>query len=83
MEKIQDEESAKLEVTAAFQIARQTMVEKELTSTSTDKERDIEMTKREISELKKKMAENEATTPTVPEAQPKCSRLMPASDKNG
>ena len=66
IDKVQEEESAKLEMTAAFQIARQTLVERELTTTLTttatsteDKERDIEMTKREISELKQKMSENE------------------------
>merc|ERR1712228_743364 len=67
LEKIQEEEASKLEMTAAYQIARQTLTEHRMTTTTTtttppkkDEDRDEEMTRREISELKKKMAENEA-----------------------
>jgi len=78
IEKIQEEEASKLEMTAAYQIARQTMREQQMTSTTTatttmtsstdgggdsddGRNRDAEMTKREIGELRKKMGENEAT----------------------
>merc|ERR1712228_1129388 len=71
LEKIQEEEASKLEMTAAYQIARQTLTEHRMTTTTTTTtppkkdedvaiDRDEEMTRREISELKKKMAENEA-----------------------
>ena len=61
-----------MEMTAAFQIARQTMKEHQMTTTTTTtsstdgggdsgRNRDAEMTKREIEELRKKMGENEAT----------------------
>merc|ERR1711962_1789072 len=63
-----EEEAAKLEITAAFQIARQTLVEKETkptsttttTETTTEMDRDVDMTRREIADLKKRMAENES-----------------------
>jgi len=75
IEKIQEEEASKLEMTAAYQIARQTMKEQQVTTTTTTstsstdgcgdsdagRNRDAEMTKREIEELRKKMGENEAT----------------------
>jgi len=71
IEKIQEEEGSKLEMTAAYQIARQTMKEHQMTTTTTTsstggggdngRNRDAEMTKREIEELRQKMGENEAT----------------------
>ena len=68
--RIQEEEAAKLEMTAAHQIARQTLLEQEMKRTETTtttttsgsgEERDAEMTRREIADLKRRLAENEAT----------------------